>query len=55
MVTIDKLRNGDRFKACFTGRTGIVVDAGINTTVKWDGLLVNRNEIISSKTEVEKI
>lgn len=55
MVTIDKLRNGDRFKTRFTGRTGIKIESGINTTVKWDGLLVNKNEIISSKTEVEKI
>ena len=57
------LKDGDRFKTEFTERIGTVIEAGLNTIVKWEGEKIkkigdiqfsvpNKNEIISSETEV---
>lgn len=65
-MTIDKLKSGERFVTVLTGRVGAVKETGINYTVEWDSRTVKdvtgqdvkvnyRPEIISSKTEVEKL
>lgn len=60
-MTIDKLKQDERFMTVLTGRVGTVKETGINYTVEWDSRTVKdvkinyRPEIVSSKTEVEKL
>ena len=65
-MTINELPANTRFVTALTRRSGIVVEAGHHTTVKWDDrevdalngmklIVKGKIEIISSKTEVEKL